>query len=155
MSPRRPTVAFLLKPFMRCRPDVRLWHLFQALYVVSLRRPTTACILFIYLLRRRSRHPIGFSVICFTYQVVQKYYYWIEHHYFCSWCIRACIFISFVRTVLRVLSSTHLACWFGQMLMKAISWMKSLIASPTPRGVPVSPVRSCLGHCIIRFRNPE
>ena len=51
--------------------------------------------------------------------------------------------------------STHLACWFGQMLMKAISWMKSLIASPTPRGVPVSPVRSCLGHCIIHFRNPE
>ena len=51
--------------------------------------------------------------------------------------------------------STHLACWFGQMLMMAISWMKSLIASPTPRGVPVSPVRSCFGHCIIRFRNPR
>ena len=46
--------------------------------------------------------------------------------------------------------STHLACWFGQMLMKAISWMKSLIASPTPRGVPVSPVRSwILVTCII------
>ena len=38
--------------------------------------------------------------------------------------------------------STHLACWFGQMLTKAISWMKSLIARPTPRGVPVSPARS-------------
>ena len=46
--------------------------------------------------------------------------------------------------------STHLACWFGQMLTKAISWMKSLIARPTPRGVPVSPVRSrILVTCII------
>ena len=46
--------------------------------------------------------------------------------------------------------STHLACWFGQMLMKAISWMKSLIVSPMPRGIPVSPVRSwILVTCII------
>ena len=46
--------------------------------------------------------------------------------------------------------STHLACWFGQMLTKAISWMKSLIVSPTPRGIPVSPVRSwILVTCII------
>ena len=46
--------------------------------------------------------------------------------------------------------STHLACWFGQMWTKAISWMKSLIVSPTPRGVPVSPVRSwILVTCII------
>ena len=28
MSLRRPTVAFLLKPFLRCRSDVRLWHFF-------------------------------------------------------------------------------------------------------------------------------
>ena len=40
------------------------------------------------------------------------------------------------------IQSTHLACWFGQMLTKAILWMKSTIASLTPRGVPVSPVRS-------------
>ena len=46
--------------------------------------------------------------------------------------------------------STHLACWFGQMLTKAISWMKSLIARPMPRGVPVSPVRSqTLVTCIV------
>ena len=46
--------------------------------------------------------------------------------------------------------STHLACWFGQMLTKAISWIKSLIVSPTPRGVTVSPVRSwILVTCII------
>ena len=46
--------------------------------------------------------------------------------------------------------STHLACWFGQMLTKAISWMKSLIARPMPRGVPVSPARSrILVTCIV------
>ena len=49
--------------------------------------------------------------------------------------------------------STHLACWFGQMLTKAISWMKSSIASPTPRGVPVSLVRSWIWSlCYIRLR---
>ena len=28
VSLRRPTVAFLLKPFMWCRSDARLWHFF-------------------------------------------------------------------------------------------------------------------------------
>ena len=28
VSPRGPTVAFLLKPFMWCRSDARLWHFF-------------------------------------------------------------------------------------------------------------------------------
>ena len=46
-----------------------------------------------------------------------------------------------------------LACWFGQMLTKAISWMKSLIESPTPRGVPVSLVRPWIWSLYyIRFR---
>ena len=35
--------------------------------------------------------PDRFSVICFTFQVVQPLYYWSEHHYFCSWRIHACI----------------------------------------------------------------
>ena len=49
--------------------------------------------------------------------------------------------------------STHLACWFGQMLTKAISWMKSSIASPTLRGVPVSLVRPWIWSLFyIRFR---
>ena len=95
--------------------------------------------------------PDWFSVIYFNLQVLHYYHRFMSiilvHDAFMHSLI-----ISFVRTVLGVLSSTHLACWFGQMLMKAISWMKSLIASPTPRGVPVSPVRSCFGHCIIRFR---
>ena len=39
------------------------------------------------------------------------------------------------------------------MLTKAISWMKSLIASPTPRGVPVSLVRPWIWSLYyIRFR---
>ena len=111
MSLRRPTVALLLftfdisplcdvaqtsdcgmlviyfrdKPFMWCRPDVRLWHAcyfyyLYALYVVSHRRPTVACLLFllfisplcgvaqtpdwgmiyfISLSRRRFRHSVG------------------------------------------------------------------------------------------------
>ena len=46
--------------------------------------------------------------------------------------------------------STHLACCFGQMWTKAISWVKSLIVRPTPRGVPVNPVRSrTLVTCIL------
>ena len=62
--------------------------------------------------------------------------------------------ISYVRTVLRVLSKYSLACWFGQMLTKAISWMKSSIASPTPRGIPVSLVRPWIWSLYyIRFRN--
>ena len=40
------------------------------------------------------------------------------------------------------IQSNYLACWFGQMLTKAISWMKSSIASPTSSGVPVSLLRS-------------
>ena len=63
---RHPTVAFLLKPFLRCRSDVRLWHFFyspfcdvaqtsdcgisfKALYVVSLRCPTVASFPYFYL----------------------------------------------------------------------------------------------------------
>ena len=61
--------------------------------------------------------------------------------------------ISYVWTVLRVLSKYSLACWFGQMLTKAISWMKSSIASPTLRGVPVSLVRPWIWSLFyIRFR---
>ena len=56
MSHRRPTVACLLfslyyKPFTWCSIDARLWHAgyffyLQALYVVSLRRPTEAGFIF-------------------------------------------------------------------------------------------------------------
>ena len=78
-------IMFIYKPFMWRRSDARLWQVryfmyLQALYVVSLRCPTVACLLFIYLIsplcgvaktpdwgmltftilsRRRFRHPIG------------------------------------------------------------------------------------------------
>ena len=73
----------------------------------------------------------------------------------CALLIRSCASCSHLLYLMSKLSceyfhSTHLACWFGQMLTKAISWMKSLIARPTPRGVPVSPARSrILVTCII------
>jgi len=60
-------------------------------------------------------------------------------------CIMFAFVISYVQTVCEYIQSTH---WLvpgyclGQMWTKAILWMKSSIASPTPRGVPVSLLRS-------------
>ena len=76
-------------------------------------------------------------------------YVW-THLLFCSYA--SCLHLLYLMSELscEYFHSTHLACWFGQMLTKAISWMKSLIVSPTPRGIPVSPVRSwILVTCII------
>ena len=136
MSPRRPTVAFLLKPFMWCRLDAWLWPEF----------------LFVYLSWRRSIHPIGFQL--FILVVKSLLLYWALLFLLMT---HSCMHLLYLLSELscEYFRSTQLACCFGQMLMKAISWMKSSIASPTPRGVPVSPVRSCLGHCIIRFRKPR
>ena len=151
MSLRRPTVAFLLK----------------ALYVVSLRCPTVASFslfLFVHLSRRRFRHPIG-SYLCsvgisgglppFPFYLPRYANYWMYIGELIM--THSCMHLLYLMSKLscEYIQSTHLACWFGQMLTKAILWMKSSIASRTPRGVPVSPVRSCFGHCIIRFRNPR
>ena len=77
-------------------------------------------------------------------------HWWINHDAFMH-----AFFTSYVRTVLRVLSKYSLACWFGQMLTKAISWMKSSIASPTSSGVPVSLLRSWSWSLFYnRFRQP-
>ena len=155
MSPRRPTVArlsftFQYKPFMWCRLDARLWHDY----------------LFVYLSRRHSRHPIGLQLfvgISEDYRptsfllIMSCKYLLFEWALLFLLMMHSCMHLSYLLSELscEYFQSTHLACWFGQTLMKAISCMKSLIASPTPRGVPVSPVRSCFGHCIIPFRNPE
>ena len=85
--------------------------------------------------------PDRFLVICFTCLVVQIFIIGMSIIKFVHDAFMHAFVISFVRTVLRVLSKYSLACWFGQMLTKAISWMKSSIASPTLRGVPVSLVR--------------
>ena len=62
----------------------------------------------------------------------------------CALLVYSCLHLLHLTSKLscEYIQSTHLACWFGQMLTKAISWMMSSIASATPRGVPVSPLRS-------------
>ena len=142
MSLRRPTVArlsftFQYKPFMWCRLDARLRHDY----------------LFVYLSRRHSRHSIGLQLFVgisgglppdflFTYHVMQIFFIWMSIVVFLM--THSCMHLLYLMSELSCVyfQSTHLACWFGQMLMKAISWMKSSIASPMPRGVSVSPVRS-------------
>ena len=69
MSLKRPTVALLsltfqYKPFMWCRLDARLRHDY----------------LFVYLSRRRSRHPIGFQLFVLLIKSC-KFYYCNEHYY--------------------------------------------------------------------------
>ena len=142
MSLRHPTVAFLLKPFMWCRLDARLWHafyLFTFRGVASDTRPV-----FIYVL-------LGFQAdyrrFPFTYLVMLIFlnvHWWINHD-----ASMHAFVISFVRTVLRVLSKYSPGLLIWPDLMKAISWMMSLIASPAPRGVPVSPVRSWIWSLVL------
>ena len=155
MSLRRPTVAcssFICcyKPFMWCRSDVRLWHYYYSCSFLSRSHSDTrlAPVLLFCSFRSRSHSD--------TRLAPSIYYLYVWSHWLTYSCA-SCLHLLYLMSELscEYFHSTHLACWFGQMLMKAISWMKSLIARPTPRGVPVSPVRSCLGHCIIRFRNPK
>ena len=79
------------------------------------------------------------------------YYLYVWSHWLTYSCA-SCLHLLYLMSELscEYFHSTHLACWFGQMLTKAISWMKSLIARPMPRGVPVSPARSrILVTCIV------
>ena len=93
---------------MWCRLDARLWHDY----------------LFVYLSRRRSRHPIGFFsfvLLGFARTTAQLpfylsslfIYYLNEHYYFAHDAFMHASVISFVRTVLRVLSkySPGLLIW--------------------------------------------
>ena len=127
MSPRRPTVALLFRIFRsRSLSDTRLA---PALLFCSFRS------------RRHSVPRLAPSI----------YYLYVWSHWLtCSYV--SCLHLLYLMSELscEYFHSTHLACWFGQMLTKAISWMKSLIVSPTPRGIPVSPVRAwILVTCII------
>ena len=165
---------------------------YEALYVMSLRRPTVACLSFIsvisplcgvaptpdcgiIILTVSSRgviqtlvwHPVFILGFREDYRPtsllfpMKFYLYVLVHLQTCSYV--SCLHWLYLMSELscEYFHSTHLACWFGQMLTKAISWMKSLIVSPTPRGVPVSPVRSwILVTCIIyasatRNKNPR
>ena len=139
MSLRRPTVAHSLFTF-----DI------SPLRDVA-QTPDWRMLIYFYLSRRRFRHPVGLLLfywdfgrttawfLLFTMQC--KSIIWLRI-LICS--CASCLYLLYLMSELscEYIQSTHLACWFGQMLMKAISWMKSTIASPTPRGVPVSPVRS-------------
>ena len=87
----------------------------------------------------------------FTYSLCQFYLLCIKELIM----LHPCMHLLYLTSELscEYFQSTHLACWFGQMLTKAISWMKSSIASPTPRGVPVSLVRPWIWSLFyIRFR---
>ena len=167
MSLRRPTVActafiFCYKPFMRCRPtpdcgiiilavssrgviQTLVWH--QHYYSCS------------FLSRSHSDPRLAPSIYFgisgglppdFSAIFPMHYYLYVwTHRLVCSYA--SCLHLLYLMSELscEYFHSTHLACWFGQMLTKAISWMKSLIASPTPRGVPVSPVRSWIWSLIL------
>ena len=140
MSLRRPTVAFLYKPFMWCRLDARLRHEFCLFTFRGVTPDTRSVFSYLFYLSSRAKilsldwAPLFFLM---THSCIHLLYPLFE---------LSCEYFQ----------STPLACWFGQMLMKAISWMKSSIASPTPRGVPVSPVRSCIWSLYyIRFRHPR
>ena len=168
MSHRRPTVActvfiFYCKPFMWCRLDARLWHYYSA---VSARGVIQTLVWHLYYYSAFSArgvfqtlvwHPHYYSAVSargviqtLAWHPVFNYLYVWTHRLTCSYA--SCLHLLYLMSELscEYFHSTHLACWFGQMLTKAISWMKSLIASPTPRGIPVSPMRSwMLVTCII------
>ena len=114
MSLRRPTVArmsftFQYKPFMWCRLDARLRHDY----------------LFVHPSRRRSRHPIGFSINLLGFRGDYRPTPFFSYHvvpiiikFECATPITNDAFmhafvISYVRTVLRVLSkySPGLLIW--------------------------------------------
>ena len=152
-----PVIYFHYKPFSRCRLDVRLWH---ALLFTIQYKPFMWCrpdarlrhVNLFYLLRRRFIHPIGCQLFYWDFGRTTA---WLPFYLSCSanfiiWvritnllmCIMFAFVISYVQTVLRVHSEYSPGLLIWQMLTKAILWMKSSIASLTPRGVPVSPVRS-------------
>ena len=97
MSLRRPTVAFLLKPFMWCRLDARLWHAFYLFTFRGVAPDTRSVFSYLfYFIKSCNSIIIGMSIIIFAHDAFM--------HAFV---------ISFVRTVLRVLSkySPGLLIW--------------------------------------------
>ena len=140
---------FCYKPFMWCRSDVRLWHVF---ILFPSRGIAQTLVWFSFIL------PYGFRedyrpTFIFTYstEIILFGYTLLEYSH------ASCLHLLYLMSELscEYIESTHLACWFGQMLTKAISWMKSSIASPTSSGVPVSLLRSWSWSLLYnRFRQP-
>ena len=139
---------------------------------MSLRRPTVALLIYLHFPLEESFRPsfgtqylfwdFGRTTARLLCHFPMHYclYVW-THLLICSYAPCLHLLYHMSKLSCEYFHSTHLACWFGQMLTKAISWMKSLIARPTPRGVPVSPARSrILVTCIIyasatRYKSPR
>ena len=140
--------TFQYKPFMWCRPDARLRHvnLFVSPFVASLQTPDRFLVIFFGISGRLPPDFLLFIMLC-------KFTIWVCIAN-CSWCIVLHLLYLMSELSCEYIQSTHLACWFGQMLTKVISWMKSTIASPTPRGVPVSPVRSWIWSLVFYMLPP-
>ena len=123
-------------------------------------RPTVALLFLYFPLEESFRHSFGPQHLFWDFgrTTARLLFYFPTHDCPFVWvhliiCSHAsCLHLLYLMSELscEYFHSTHLACWFGQMLTKAISWLKSLIVSPTPRGIPVSPVRSLiLVTCIV------
>ena len=146
MSLRRPTAALLFLHFP-------LEESFRHSFGTSITLPH-------FPLEESFRHSLGTSITILQFPLEASFRPSLGTQYLLSLCLIAlvnlfmcsCLHLLYLMSELscEYFHSTHLACWFGQMLTKAISWMKSLIARPTPRGVPVSPARSrILVTCIV------
>ena len=138
---------------------------------MSPRRPTAALLFLHFPLEESFRPSFGtqYLFLGFREDYLPTSLLFPMHYYFYVWVhlliysYASCLHLLYLMSELscEYFHSTHLACWFGQMLTKAISWMKSLIARPMPRGVPVSPARSrILVTCIIyasatRIKSPR
>ena len=170
MSLRRPTVAclpftFIISPFCDvaqtsdCGTHCLLFSIISPLCGVAL-TPDRGIVILAFssrgVIQTLVWHPVFILGFREDYRPtsllfpMQYYLYVWMHLLICSYA--SCLHLLYLKSELscEYFHSTHLACWFGQMLTKAISWMKSLIVSPTPRGVPVSPMRSwILVTCII------
>ena len=130
---------FWQKPFLRCHTDARLRHVFYFLpFEASLQTPDRSSSYFTGI---SGGLPPDFLFLISAMQfLIPVCVLW-----FLLMCIMIAFVISYVQTICEYIQSTH---WlvpgycFGQMWTKAILWMKSMIASSMPRGVPVSLLRS-------------
>ena len=162
MSLRRPTVALSLFTFdisplcdvaqtSDCGTHCHLYSIISPLCGVAL-TPDCGIVILVFSSRGVIQTLVWPSVFTLGFREdyrptsllfpMHYYFYVWVHLLICSYA--SCLHLLYLMSELscEYFHSTHLACWFGQMLMKAITWMKSLIARPTPRGVPVSPARS-------------
>jgi hypothetical protein len=124
---------------MRCRIDARLRHVCYFLPFRGVASDTRSVFFLFYwdFGRTTARLPLLYFPLCrFSFLLCIMIFAHVHHD---------CICYILCSTVCEYIQSTH---WLvpgyclGQMWTKAILWMKSSIASPTPRGVPVSPSRS-------------